>query len=67
MPREKILYHETYRDVPESRFDPQFVPVLKHTTNGVQPDEMRLLATGVVERGEESLEFHDIRFYFKKG
>jgi hypothetical protein len=59
--REKTLLRETYRKGTQVNKDQ--LPTTRHTLV-YQPREMHLLAAGVVQRGDERLEYHDVRLYF---
>jgi hypothetical protein len=58
---ERTMYRETYKKGTTIRADR--LPETRHT-NGMQPVEARLLAAGVVQRGDTKLEYQDIRLYF---
>lgn len=62
--REKIIYRETYKK--GTQISKECLPITKHTKI-YQPREAHLLAAGVVQRGDEELEFQDIRLYFPRG
>jgi hypothetical protein len=61
--REKILLKKTYRK--GTQIKKESLPITRHT-HIYQPVEMHLLHAGVVQRGEQTLEFQDIRLYFPR-
>lgn len=61
--RERITYKETYRKG-ALKVEPDAMPKFKHIAPGCKAIEMYLTAAGTVTRGEEQLEFQDIRVYF---
>jgi hypothetical protein len=62
-PREKQMYRETYKKG-ACKFDKGAMPLFVHLSDGCKPVECFLTAAGVVARGDERLEYQDIRVYF---
>ena len=61
--REKTLLRETYKK--GTVFPKEELPIVRHSKT-YQPREMHLLACGVVQRGDEQFEYHDVRLYFPR-
>jgi hypothetical protein len=63
--REKLWYRETYKRDTMIITAPERLPILPDV-RGFTVVEMQTLAAGVVLRGEERLEYQDIRVYLKE-
>lgn len=63
VPRERQIYRETYYKG-QCTFNPGCEPVFRHNAPNTKTVNCYLLAAGQVERGEEVLEYQDIRVYF---
>ncbi len=63
--RERLYYKETYKKG-AARLLPNKLPILKHMNEGFEVVEAQVRASGVVTRGDEILEFQDIRIYLKE-
>lgn len=63
MPREKILFKQTYRK--HAAFvKKECLPITRHT-NTYQPREMEIVAAGRIQmQNGELREFQDVRLYF---
>lgn len=62
--KEKLWYRETYKRELTVVTAPERLPVLPDVP-GFTVVEMQTLAAGVVLRGEERLEYQDLRVYLK--
>lgn len=62
---EKLSYKETYKKG-SARMLPDKLPILRHLTEGFEVVEAHLKESGVVTRGDEVLEYCDIRVYVKE-
>lgn len=62
-PKEKVTYKETYKKG-YCKFVAASIPKFVHLSFGCKPVDCYLMAAGCVTRGEEQLEFQDIRVYF---
>ena len=62
--KERQLYRETY-DRKRTKLRSDCVPILKHLIPPMLVVEAQLIASGVVERDGERLEYQEIRVYVR--
>ena len=66
MPRDQILYAETYR-APGLKIKSELLPTLPSATQGFEVYEAYVLKAGRIERADgRQLEFQDVRIYLRE-
>lgn len=65
MNKEKIVFEEGFKKPYPELFE-DCRPIMRNLSEGFKLCEARILKQGVVKRGDQRLEFQDLRLYLKE-